>query len=346
MSEEMIRNLMREAARPKSGRRDDDDGMFVSSLQEANLLLDMHASPGDARYRRQLIDYITDPENEVFASCDNYHNFLMDLFRMGEYFIALKVCDFALKLAPLNRDILGDALKACGESSQFDRGDQYLAVAETIPTKFWSFRLFLYSIDFLKEKLDAYPGDTAIYDKALALSNEFISCFPYDEHGYNQHAELLIAMNKRDEAIADLKRSIMEIQPDPNNRKSALICAQCCITLLNLLDDSNDYNHIIEVCDTGLRHTTQEQPSANIGFFMYRKALALDAKAHQEEFRAPDTLIQAMNCYQAAYDLNQDRGYAKTIEKRFAVLKPHAAKHGYTDPLVVRPLSVKQSEAN
>ena len=323
---------------------DDEDDMFVSSVQEANQLLLQHSGSSDAPYRRRLIDYITDPEHGVFASCDVYHNFLMDMFRQGEYFLALKVCDYVLTLAPQNRDILGDALKACGESCQFDRGDHYIRIAQTIPTSNWSYRLFLYCIDFLSEKLNAYPGDVETYEQAKALAKEFIKYFPYDEHGYNQYAELLITMNKRDEAVADLKRSIMEIQPDPNNRRSALICAQCCLTLLNLLDDSNDYNHIISVCDTGLRHTTQEQPSANVGYFMYRKALALDAKAHQEEFRAPDTLIQAMNCYQTAYDLNQDRSYARTIEKRFAILKPHAAQHGYTAPLMKRPLFVEQAE--
>ena len=321
-----------------------EDDLCINSIAEANRLYAFHSGTFDAPYRRKLIDYITQPENEVFASSSDYHNLLMDMFSMGEYFLALKVCDFALSLTPLNRDLLGDALKACGNSCQFARGDRYLSVAETIPTSLWSDRLFLYCIDFLTEKLQANPFDTATYEKAFGLANEFIANFPYDEHGYNQRAELMLTVNKRDEAIADLEKSIMEIQPDPHNRASELVCAQCCVTLLGLLDDSNDYNRIIQVCDIGLRHTAQTQPSVKLGFLTYRKAEALDAEARREAFRVPDTIIQAMNCYQTAYDLNQDRDYARTIEQRYAELKEHAEKHGFTAPLTRRPLYVEQSE--
>lgn len=68
---------------------------------------------------------------------------------------------------------------------------------------------------------------------------------------------------------------------------------------------------------------------------MYRKALALDAKAHTENFRVPDTVTDALKFYQAAYDLNQDRQYSRTIEQRYAVLRPYA-KH--FEPLVKRDL--------
>ena len=172
-----------------------DDDLDVSSVQEANHLFLQHSGANDAPYRRKLINHITNPANEVYASCDVYHNFLMDMFRQGEYFLALKVCDYVLTLAPQNRDILGDALKACGESCQFDRGDHYIRIAQTIPTSNWSYRLFLYCIDFLSEKLNAYPGDVETYEQAKALAKEFIKYFPYDEHGYNQYAELLITMN-------------------------------------------------------------------------------------------------------------------------------------------------------
>lgn len=327
----------------RDAQDDSDKEMYVSSISDAISLLQQHMNPSGARYRRDLVDYITNPVNRVLSECDVYHNFVMDLFRVGDYDLALKVCDYALASAPYNRDMLGDAIKACGDSSQFEKGDAYLEKAREIPLDKWSFRMFLYSVDFLKTKLDAYPLDENLYKEALELAVAYTENFPFDEHGYNQKAELLVMMNQRAKAIAELNRFIFEVQPDARDNNSELITAQCCVTLLNILDDSNDYNLIIQICEKGLRNTTQEQPSAAIGFFVYRKALALDAKAHSEHLKIPETITSALKFYQSAYDLNQDRRYSRTIEQRYAVLRPFAENF---QPLVKRALFTKETVNN
>ena len=339
MDDELMQKLALLSALREQDDSNDSD-LYVSSIKDATELLQRHMTPDGARYRRRLVEYVTNPDNRVMSECDVYHNFVMDLFRTGDYDLALQVCDYALEQAPCNRDILGDAIKACGDSSQFSKGDAYLERAMQIPREKWSFRLFLYSVDFLKTKLSANPMDETLYQSALSLADEYIRFLPFDEHGYNQKAELLILMNQREQAISELKRSIFDVQPDEKNSRSELITAQCCVTLLNLLDDSNDYDLIIQISEKGLRNTTQEQPSAVIGFFMYRKALALDAKAHSEDFRVPKKVTDALKFYQAAYDLNQDRAYGRTIEQRYAVLRPHAEQY---EPLVRRPLFVAES---
>lgn len=323
MDDEMMKSMLFDAIKSQS---EDTDGMFITSFKQANELLQMHMVPAtfeNARYRKELVGYVTNEENNVRADCNVIHNFVMDLFRVGDFVLALDVCDFALKFAPHNRDILGDAIKACGDGSMFDRGEQYLAAAFEIPTEYWSYRLFLYSVDFLKEKFDADPDNMDIFNQAMNLAEKYIEVFPLDEHGYNQKAELLVAANRREEAISFLRTTIQELKPDKDDKNSVLVCAQCCITMLNLLDDSNDYKYIAEIADIGMKHTTQEQPSAAIGFFMYRKALAWDALAHSDDFRK-ETVNTALGCYQAAYDLNQGRSYAHTIEQRYALLRPHA----------------------
>lgn len=342
MDNEMMEKLALLNALRNGSSDDSEEDICVSSIHDAINLLQMHMTPGGAQYRRRLVAYIADPANRVLSECDVYHNFIMDLFRVGDFDLSLQVCDYALSSAPYNRDILGDAIKACGDSSQFEKGEQYLARAMQIPKNLWSFRLFLYSVDFLKTKLSAYPMDENLYQRALDLADEYIHNLPYDEHGYNQKAELLIMMNERSKAIAELYNYIFKIKPD-NDSKLDLVTAQCCVTLLNLLDDSSDYDFIIEICEKGLRNTTREQPSASIGFFVYRKALAmdakiLDAKSHDKHFDVPvEKIIEALKCYQSAYDLNQDRAYARTIEQRYAVLRPYAGNY---QPLIKRSLYI------
>jgi len=326
-------------------RYDGGSDIKVSSLQDAAVLLQLHMNPNGAGYRRELVKFITNPDNRVFGSCDRYHNFIMDLFRAGDYDIAIDVCDYALKLAPSNRDIIADAIKACGDSCQFDRGEEFLARAEKIRREHWSYRMYLYGVDFLKTKLDAYPDDEEFFHRAEKLALDYTKRFPADEHGYNQLAELYLQMNQFDKARNQLMKAIMNTQPDRGRRDSSLVCAQCCVTLLNILDDTDNYKLIKEICDKGMRSTTQEQPSSKIGFFMYRKALALDGEAHADGFANSDLIKEALACYQAAYDLNQGRSYADTVEERYAILRVAAAKKNVDFvPLKKRPLYVDEME--
>lgn len=337
MDKETLERLLRSSQQDDDG---DADQPLVSSIWDANCLLQQHMNPNGARFRRKLVQYITDPSHAVRSEGVAIHNFIMDLFRVKDYDLAIQVCDYALQSAPYHRDILADALDACAHSSQFERGEQYFERAMEIPKKLWSDRLFLYASEFLNLKLTAFPMDEALFALALQITEEHIHIFPYEEHGYNQRAELRLIMNQRDTAIAELNTFIFDTQPDEKDKASELIAAQCCVTLLNLLDNSNQYDQIIRICDCGLRYTTQEQPSARIGFFVYRKALALDAKAHAEGLRIPETITAALRFYQSAYDLNQDRSYAATIEQRYAVLRPHAEN---PQPLLRRALYVQEA---
>lgn len=319
-----------------------EDDMFISSVKDANTLLQMHMlNPRDAKYRKRLVGYITNPSNKVIVEPDVYHNLIMDLFRCGDYYAAVDVCKFVLSFAPMNMDILADMMKACGDSCQFELGEKYLEKANEIPKDKWSWRLYLYSVDFLKTKLQAYPTDQEVFSRAETLAKQYMQYFKLDEHGYNQLAEIYVCANKRGMAIDTLYDFIFVKQPE-ERVGSRLICAQCCVTLLNLLDVSNDYTRIIEICDRGLDCTTQEQPSASIGFFIYRKALAMDAMLRSKNYKEGDVL-EAMLNYQVAYDLNQDRAYASTIEKRYALLRAYVPSDKFK-PLVKRKLYVEQPE--
>lgn len=342
MMERALLNALR-SSRDNTGRDNTGDDIFVSSLRDAHALLQLHKDPSGARFRRRLVEYITNPEHSVLSECDEYHNFVMDLFRLGDHNLALQVCDYALVRAPYNRDMLGDAIKACGDSSQFDLGEIYLARATEIPYCLWTYRLFLYSVDFLKTKLSAYPMDTELYERALRLAREYISQHPYDEHGYNQEAELMVMMNDRDSAVTTLRRYILDTNPDPDDRRLKLVAAQCCITLLNLLDGSSNYEFIIQICNKGLQYTTKEQPSASMGFFVYRKALAMDALFLSLEHRPENMLRDVLKTYQSAYDLVQDRPYGRTVEERYAILGAHLQNPEDFQPLVRRNLYINKN---
>lgn len=342
MDEEMMRKL----ALLQAMKDNEEEDVFVSSIDEADSFVILHSDLSDARVRRQLVDFVTDEENHVWGSSDEYWNLMMRFFGVRDYYSVIRLCDFALRIYPRNADLLACMIRACGACGNYALGAKWMEKAQELELRWWSYRLFLYSIDFLQEKLKNHVGDSdETLQKGLDMANDFIRHFPYDEHGYNQRAELLIIANRREEAIRDLQNSINDVQPDPSDRHSSLVTAQCCVTLLNLLDDSNDYPLIIDIANKGLLNTTQEQPSSSIGFFMYRKALALDAIAVLDNFSNPNKIREALLTYQSAYDLNQDREYARTIERRYAILYAHADAKDNIGRLVRRPLFVSEEKA-
>lgn len=338
MDEEMMQKLAFLQALKES-----EEEVFVSSIDEAEIFVMRHLSLSDAPLRRQLVDFVTNEENHVWGAADEHWNLMMRFFGVRDYYSVIQLCNYALKSFPRNADLLACMIRACGESGLFELGTEWMARAAKLDLRWWSPRLFHYSIDFLQEKLKNHAGNSdETLQQGLDMANDFIRHFPYDERGYNQRAELLIIANRREEAIRDLQNSINDVQPDPNDRHSNLVTAQCCVTLLNLLDDSNDYALIIDIANKGLLNTTQEQPSSSIGFFMYRKALALDAIAVLDNFSNPNKIREALLTYQSAYDLNQDRDYARTIERRYAILYAHADAKDNIGRLVRRPLFVSE----
>ena len=99
MDDEMMKKLALLSALHGQSDTDDSDNsdFFVSSIHDATILLQQHMTPGGAHYRRRLVEFITDPENRVLSECDVYHNFIMDLFRVGDYDLAIQVCEYALE---------------------------------------------------------------------------------------------------------------------------------------------------------------------------------------------------------------------------------------------------------
>lgn len=314
----------------------------VSSVMEAGDILKSAMRPGMGRVRRELVDAMTQESNHIVGTVSEYHNFIMDLFRVGDYYDALRLCDYALGVTPKNCDLLADAIRACGNCGLFDRGEEYFARALALDKAHWHWRLFLYGVSFLQSRLKAEPGDEELFRRAYDLAEEYIRYFPYDEHGYNQVAELLISDNRRDDAIEKLKTYIYELQPDKNDRRSALVTAQCCVTLLELLDDTNDYELIIQTAKKGIRNAKTEQLSASVGYFAYRWALALDAIVADENYANPVRVKETLVRYQAAYDISNDAQYSRIIEQNYALLRSFADPKDNVGPLLKRPLVVRE----
>lgn len=322
---------------------DGDDKLDITSLNDAMALLDTHHGPNGALYRQRIVDSLIN--NDVRGLPALYHNFIAGLSGCGDHILVLQLCDYLLTLAPYDRDILADAIDACGDSCNWDLGMEYFIKAQSIPKERWNDKLFLYSGLFLRSRYNAYPNNDTYFDEAMRLADEYIHFLQYDEHSYNLKASLYISAQRRQDAIDFLLDVIRNgySNDEVKTEKTRIVATQCCMQLLDLLDDSCDYDLIIEICDKGLRYT-HEQASARIPAFVYRRALAYDAKAYVDGFRQ-DTVLAALAEMQSAHTLvTNDKSLAKEdkiLEQKYEALRRYAGEKFV--PLKKRSLTVEDN---
>ena len=319
-----LENLLSLLQDAQTQHNDSGNNLYITSVREAESMIGRSLSLGKTREVKDIVDYITNPDNNVTGSSDQYHNLMSSLLRFGNYPATLQVCDYALQKYPYSIDILANAINSSGKSGNFDKGLKYLTTAEEISKEHWNWRLFVFSIDFYQEYLKTCPRNQVehIWQTAMDLAKDFQRNIPMDERSYNAQAELYLFKHDYKNARTTLRNVIFDVHRfDTLGTPSRLVPAQCCVTYLtNILDDSQDYDEIIVVADKGLQFTAQEQPSARIGYFVYRKALAMDAKCIASAYNSEDNIRNTLRQYQCAYPLNKDMSYGHTIQQRFNIL--------------------------
>ena len=325
--------------------------MCFMSVSEAEQSVDgLPGQHGGGRYFRDAAEYVLDPANNVYGTANEFFNFITSYLTGGDYFTALKLCQRALALYPYDADLVATAFQAASGCGRFEVCERMLEVANRIPKKCWNWRSFVFIIDYYQAFLAACDPERVdeVLEQALAVARDYQRYLPTDERGYNKEAELLLFANRKAEAQRVLEHAIFGKVLLESGEAVSLVAPQCCVTMLDkVLDESTDYKLIAKVAQRGVRNTAQAQPSANIGYFVYREALALDAIVCdaddvREGFRNVERVRDALLAYRCAYRmLKNRRAYTSTIEKRFAIL---CDKSGITDIALEDAVASKPEE--
>lgn len=310
--------------------------LYFASVNDARMQLDRHSIIGNKQFGLKVAEYITDDSNTVYGNPDQYHNLITSYLREGDYLNALRISEHALKRFPTSVDLLANAIHAASNQGNTEAAKQYIAKAKAVPMKFWTWRLFHFAIEAYKNTMNQCPPDQIdqYHAEAIELAKAYQKTMPMDERGYNQEAELLLMFN--DVASArKLLENLLNQGIEVNGIYKHLVASQCCVTMLDrILEDTHEYDEIIRIANRGIQDTAQELPSSHIGYFVYRMALALDAKAVSNQYH-PDQVNQALQNYQCAYELNEGRPhYLSTIRTRYTILARHSK-----DPDIPKTLS-------
>lgn len=301
---------------------------FMSVIDARKALLAVSDEPGSGALCRAIAAYVMDPDNEVYSQPDDCFNFAMAYSDAGDTITCLRVCRWALGMYPYDTDLLAQAITAASGSGRFEEGLELIARAEQVPMKHWGVRPFMSITNFYLGYLRACdPKDIPeVLERALAVTHAFQKHRPWDERGYNLEAELLLFAGDVEGAREVLKTAIFEKIPGPDGTLSPLMASQCCVTMLSdVLCDSTDYEFVIKVAQRGIRGCAREQATSNVGFFVYREALAMDgiicsASQVRDGYGNPEKVRDALMTYRCAYGLVTSPGYRANIRKRYSIL--------------------------
>lgn len=254
------------------------------------------------RLCRQMVDWIADPENEVTGEADDYYRLVSAARQSSDYLSAVRIAEIGLAKYPYNVDLLAFAMRVSGKAGDFGKAEAFLQQLQKIDRKYWDWSTYTYAVDMLRAEMSQVAGSERdqLVERILQLCDTFIADFPTEDRAYNLKAEVLISVNRMDDAKQVLQKAIFNTE---SSTGTLIQVPLCCVTYLDyLLKSSNDYDLIIKVATKGLVATATDDDSAHFGYFVYRIALAKDAQVVASGFDNRDKVLEALAWYQNAFD--------------------------------------------
>lgn len=253
------------------------------------------------RLCRHMVEWIADPENEVTGEVDDYYRLVSAAHESMDYLSAVRIAEIGLDKYPYSVDLLAMAVWDSGKSGFFDKGETWLQQLEEIGRQYWNWGPYRYAVEMLRAEMSQTVGPEReqLEKRVLQMCDDFIAAFPRNDRAHNAKAEVLIALNRLEDAKQVLQNAIFNAVDGEN----PILAPQCCVTYLeDLLQSSNDYDLIIKVATKGLVATATDEDSAKFGYFVYRIALAKDALVVDSGFDNRDKVKEALAWYQNAFD--------------------------------------------
>ena len=289
-------------------------------------------NPLHALLCRQMVDWIANPDNEVTGDAADYYCLVSAAFKSSDYLSAVRIAELGLAKYPYDLNLLALAVRVSGRAGDFGKGEAFLAQMERIDRKYWDWNAYRYAIEMLRAEIGQTVGPEReqLIARALQMCDDYIAAFPAKDRAYNSKAEVLIAINRLEDAKQVLQNAIFNAVVGDK----PILAPQCCITYLeHLLAESNDYDLIIKVATKGLVATATDEDSAHFGYFVYRIALAKDAQVVSSGFDNRDRILDALSWYQNAYDNAAVDTHRENIARRYLFIRQNS-KYPNDQPLI------------
>jgi len=209
-------------------------------------------------------------ESDSGMDADDYHNKACDYARRGRTKQAADVCLKGLKHFPMNVDLLADTVKYSSDSGDMKTAAKYYAILKnSIPFSRWNWRAYTFSIDYL---LGENPSENEA--ECRMLVDNYKKFIPYEEKSCMAESELEMA-------VGNSERS-MEVLVDAIATRSN--ASQCALRLADMQMDRGMFEAVVNTANYGIAASAEAQPSINVPYLYYLRALAKDHLIHKKEY--------------------------------------------------------------
>lgn len=273
-------------------------------------------------YTEQQIDgnlsafeYVKTLEQEDGLTGDenDFHNFATELARADYYEAACEVLKQGVIAYPTNTDLLADYILYAHKCGKHEVAREKFRQLKEIDRVDWTWRGFVFSIDYHIELLKGQKGDERKKTQSIieTLIEEFKQNLRTDEKAYLAQFDYLEAIGKREDAL-DVLKSFLD-------NGVLKVSTQCCLRYVDRCLEMGDYAAAATYAKKGIA-MTEEQESAESTAFWYFWALSEDHKWCNENLSADDpdkaSARYVIKLYDTVLNLEPSARYEASCSKR------------------------------
>ena len=252
----------------------------------------------------------SDDENDEMDA-NKIHNKSVDYARHGKRRAAAELCINGLKRFPLNVDLLADTIKYSSDTGDMETAHQYYSVlSKDVPHQRWNWRAFTFSFDYLLKE-DPLSNESA----CRAVIANYKRYLPFEEKANMAESELESALGNDERSMEVLKEAIA----------AHANASQCALRLADMQMERGLYAEALATANYGIAASAEPQPSINVPYMLFVRALAKDNALHMKEYRGEPVTSEELETLEKEYDflsgLPELFLYLNTIQMRLKMLK-------------------------
>lgn len=212
----------------------------------------------------------------------------------------------------LNVDLLSDTIQYSSDTGDMlNAAKHYAVLKESIPVQRWNWRAFTFAFDYLLKE-DPIGNEK----ECRTLVENYQKYLPHEEKASMAESELEAALGNAENSMNVLKESIRV-------RSNA---SQCALRLADMQMNRGLYEDVISTTNYGIAASAETQPSINIPYLYYLRALAKDHILHEKECTGETISKDELSALAEEYKLlisefPELRRHSHTIEMRAKMLK-------------------------
>jgi len=243
----------------------------------------------------EVMDYVINTPT-IAGNADAYHNASVQLTQIQDYANAVCLLEHGLNRYPRSADLLADLLLyglECRKVSEIST--YYFDKLAKINKKFWTWRAFHFSIDFLMVYIqysDTNEQERTVTEEIIALIDAYKTYFPTDERAYMVEYTFYTLICENQKALDALKQAT----------ETLTVCSQCALNYADYYFEHGEYDKVIPIVEKAI-NVREDQPSINLGYAYYILALSKEyVLRHNSSVLNQDNVTPVFNAYYSALE--------------------------------------------